>query len=182
MKLISEPLSGVKVLKPFVHKDPRGDLVKPFHKGQLAELGIDLTVREEFFSTSQKRVVRGMHFQSPPYAHSKLIYCIRGSVLDVVLDIRINSPTYGKAVSFNLTSENHHMVYIPQGFAHGFASLESGSCLIYKTDMVHTPIADSGILWNSFGFEWPFNDPLLSERDSAFQSLAEFQSPFTYQG
>ena len=81
MKLISEPLPGVKLLMPFVHKDPRGNFVKPFHEGQLADLGISLTVREEFFSSSQKGVVRGMHFQIPPHAHAKLIYCIRGSVL-----------------------------------------------------------------------------------------------------
>ena len=182
MKLISEPLPGVKLLMPFVHKDPRGNFVKPFHEGQLADLGISLTVREEFFSSSQKGVVRGMHFQIPPHAHAKLIYCIRGSVLDVILDIRQGSPTYGKATGVNLTAENHHIVYIPQGFAHGFASLEDDSCLVYKTDAVHVSSSDSGVLWDSFGFEWPFDNPVLSERDCTFQPLVSFKSPFQYKG
>lgn len=178
MNLISEPLPGVKVLEPFIHRDPRGDFVKPFHEGQLAEHGIKLSIKEEFFSTSAKGVLRGMHFQRPPHAHQKLIYCIAGSVLDVVLDLRVGSRTYGQSRGVVLSAENHHQIFIPAGFAHGFLSLEAHSCLVYKTDAVHSPSHDAGILWNSFGFAWPANSPQLSPRDQDFPHLNEFASPF----
>lgn len=178
MKLISEPLPGVKVFEPFIHRDPRGDFVKPFHVEQLAEHGVSLRLDEEFFSTSQAGVVRGMHFQVPPHDHSKLIYCIRGRVTDVIVDIREGSPTYGKCASVELSAENHYVILIPRGFAHGFASLEDHSCLVYKTDSVHTPKADGGIRWNSIDFKWPFENPTISERDCHFPTLENFNSPF----
>jgi dTDP-4-dehydrorhamnose 3,5-epimerase len=178
MNLISEPLPGVKVLEPFIHRDPRGDFVKSFHETQLSKHGICLDVKEEFFSTSAKGVLRGMHFQLPPHAHQKLIYCIAGSVLDVVLDLRVGSPTYGKSAGVEISAQNHHLIYIPRGFAHGFLSLEDQSCLVYKTDAVHAPSHDSGILWNSFGFDWPEKNPKLSLRDQSFSCLQDFVSPF----
>ncbi len=154
MTLISEPLPGVKVLRPFVFEDARGNFVKPFHEVQLAAHAIALTVREEFFSTSAANVLRGMHFQTPPHAHQKLVYCITGSVIDVVLDLRKNSPTFGQSVGFELSAANRHIVHIPVGFAHGFFTLKDNSCLVYKTDGIHAPANDGGILWNSFGFSW----------------------------
>jgi dTDP-4-dehydrorhamnose 3,5-epimerase len=154
MTLISEPLPGVKILRPFVFEDARGNFVKPFHEDQLAAQGIRLTVREEFFSTSAAGVLRGMHFQVPPHAHQKLVYCITGRVLDVVLDLRKASPTFGQAAGFELSAANRHVVHIPVGFAHGFLALEDRSCLVYKTDAVHAPACDAGIRWDSFGFEW----------------------------
>ena len=152
--------------------------MKPFHEGQLAALGISFELKEEFFSTSASNVIRGFHFQKPPHAHAKLIYCISGRVLDVVMDIRNQSPTYGHTVGIELSAENHHVVYIPVGFAHAFASLEDGSCLVYKTDAVHAPDADSGILWSSVDFDWPFREPITSVRDQAFPALEAFTSPF----
>jgi len=179
MELISEPLPGVKILRPFVFEDARGNFVKPFHEGQLAAHGIALPVREEFFSTSEKGVLRGMHFQVPPHAHQKLVYCITGRVLDVLLDLRKASPAYGKAVSFELSAANRHVVHIPAGFAHGFLSLEDHSCLVYKTDAVHAPDADKGILWDSFSFPWPLSQPpSISARDLTHPPLAEFDNPF----
>lgn len=179
MKLISQPLPGIHVLEPFIHRDPRGDFVKPFHEGQLRALGIEFTLREEFFSTSAKGVVRGMHFQLPPHQHHKLVYCIAGRVLDVVLDLRKDSATFGQAAGVELSAENHYVISIPAGFAHGFASLEDGSCLVYKTDAVHAQSHDAGIRWDSFGFPWPLTTgPILSPRDAAFPSLADFDSPF----
>lgn len=179
MKLIGEYLDGVKLIEPFVFSDARGSFVKPFHENDLSKLGIEMQVREEFFSISHQGVLRGMHFQTPPHAHSKLIYCSRGGVLDVVLDIRKASPTYGQAANFELSDENHYVVCIPKGFAHGFVSLSADSCLIYKTDCVYAPDSDEGILWDSFGFEWPItSSPMLSERDLSFPTLAEFESPF----
>lgn len=180
MELIDEPLPGVKVLKPFVHEDERGDFVKTFHESQLAEHGIQMTVREEFYSTSQAGVLRGMHFQVPPHAHQKLVYCLSGRVLDVVLDLRQNSPTYGHSVGFELSEANRHIVHIPVGFAHGFLSLDDGSRLIYKTDCVHMPESDMGILWNSFGHDWPVADitPTISGRDIAHPTMTDFKTPF----
>lgn len=179
MKLVNEPLSGVKLIEPFHHEDCRGAFVKTFHEEMFAELGIFLTVREEFFSISAKNVLRGMHFQIPPHAHQKLVFCTHGRVLDVLIDLRIGSPSYGQSASFELSAANRHLVHIPVGVAHGFLSLEDGSCLVYKTDTVHEPSADAGILWNSFDFDWPLTSkPILSHRDEQHPTLAEFSSPF----
>lgn len=166
------------VLKPFVHRDSRGEFVKPFHEEQLKAKGIKFDVKEEFFSTSAVNVIRGFHFQAPPHAHAKLVYCINGRVLDVIMDIRKGSPTYGQCAGVDLSAENHHLIFIPVGFAHAFASLEEESCLIYKTDSVYAPDADAGILWSSVNFDWPFQDPIISDRDGAFTDFRSFNSPF----
>lgn len=180
MDLINQPLSGVKIFRPFVFEDQRGVFVKPFHEEQLHEHDIRMTVREEFFSTSGEDVLRGMHFQLPPHAHSKLVYCITGKVLDVLLDLRKASPTFGQAVSFELSASNRHCVFIPKGIAHGFYTLGSDSCLVYKTDAVHNPECDAGISWNSFGFDWPLQSkqPIVSDRDQKHPHFCDFESPF----
>jgi dTDP-4-dehydrorhamnose 3,5-epimerase len=181
MKLIDTPLPSVKILKPFVFEDSRGNFVKPFHEEQLAIHNIKFELREEFFSTSAKGVVRGMHFQIPPHAHQKLVYCITGKVLDVLLDLRRHSETYGQTAAFELSSSNRHVVHIPVGFAHGFIALEENSCLVYKTDAVHAPEFDRGIHWDSFGFNWPKltgMHPEISARDLSHPSLQDFESPF----
>lgn len=180
MDLIDQPLPGVKILRPFVFEDDRGNFVKPFHQGQLAEQGIEMQVREEFFSTSVAGVLRGMHFQTPPHAHQKIVYCITGRVQDVVFDLRKDSPTYGKSAAFELSAANRHIVHVPVGFAHGFLSLENNTCLVYKTDAVHAPDCDAGILWNSFGFDWALagRTPLVSGRDQAHPPFEDFESPF----
>lgn len=180
MDLIAEPLPGVRILRPFVFEDARGCFVKPFHDGQLAAHGISFRVREEFFSTSSAKVLRGMHFQVPPHAHQKLVYCIEGRVLDVLLDLRTASPTFGQSCGFELSAANRHVVHVPVGFAHGFLSMEDGSCLVYKVDTVHAPNSDTGIRWDSFGFEWPLDGvlPEISDRDLRHPAMSEFRSPF----
>jgi dTDP-4-dehydrorhamnose 3,5-epimerase/CDP-3, 6-dideoxy-D-glycero-D-glycero-4-hexulose-5-epimerase len=181
MELIDEPLPGVKILRPFVFDDSRGNFVKPFHDGQLAAHGIHLNLREEFYTTSNANVIRGMHFQAPPHDHQKLVYCISGKVLDVLLDLRKTSATYGQHARFEVSAENKHVVYIPIGFAHGFLSLEDHSCLVYKTDTVHHPSSDRGIRWNSFGCPWPNQSAAslsISARDELHPPFAEFVSPF----
>lgn len=179
MELIDEPLPGVRIFKPFVFRDNRGEFVKSYHEGQLAIHGIAMTVREEFFSISSAGVIRGMHFQIPPHAHQKLVYCISGKVTDVLLDLRRGLPTYGKAVAFELSETNRHLVHIPEGIAHGFRSLADNSCLIYKTDVVHHPESDSGIRWDSFGFEWgETSSSGISQRDLLHPAFADFESPF----
>lgn len=180
MELIAEPLPGVKILRPFVHEDERGSFVKPFHEGQLAAHGLSLIVKEEFFSTSGVNTLRGMHFQLPPHAHQKLVYCITGKVTDVLLDLRKDSPHYGQAVSFELSAGNHHCIFIPVGIAHGFIAREVNSCLVYKTDVVHASESDAGISWDSFGFDWQLSadQAIISDRDQKHPAFSDFKSPF----
>ncbi|RRJ94453.1 dTDP-4-dehydrorhamnose 3,5-epimerase [Opitutaceae bacterium TAV4] len=178
MTSLSQPFLGAHLLKPKVFEDARGDFVKTFHSGAFAELGIPFAPAEEFFSTSRKGVLRGMHFQLPPHDHAKLVYCIRGRVLDVLVDLRKTSPTYRQVASAELSCENHHQFYIPSGVAHGFLALEDNSVMVYKTTTVYAPSHDAGIRWDSFDFNWGTTAPIISPRDTAFSPLADFVSPF----
>jgi len=176
--MVETGCTGLVVLQPRTFSDQRGTFVKTFHDGLFKELGIPFAPREEFYTVSAEKVLRGMHFQVPPAAHAKLVYCSAGRILDVVLDLRSNSPTCGQAASRELSSANREMFFIPVGFAHGFLSLEDDSLVVYKTDAVHSPEHDLGIAWNSFGFNWPVTNPILSERDRKFPAWPDFKSPF----
>jgi len=169
---------GLALLRPRIFEDRRGIFVKTFHADLFRELGISFEPREEFYSISAKGALRGMHFQLPPAAHAKLVYCLGGRVLDVTLDMRRSSPAFGRAFSCELDAARRELLFIPAGFAHGFLALEDNSLMVYKTDVVHTPACDSGIAWNSFGFEWPIPLPVLSDRDSRFVAWRDFSSPF----
>lgn len=176
---ISQPLYGVHLLQPKIFKDHRGDFIKTYHSYIFEDLGISFTPQEEFISTSHKGVLRGMHFQMPPHDHAKLVYCISGRVLDVLLDLRRESPTYGQTASAELSGKNHHQFYMPKGIAHGFLSLEDNSVMVYKSSSVHSPEHDTGITWDSFGFKWPEKEKIItSERDQMFLPLSQFKSPF----
>ncbi|MGD1089574.1 MAG: dTDP-4-dehydrorhamnose 3,5-epimerase [Verrucomicrobiota bacterium] len=178
IKIHSEPLPGARVIEPRVFEDGRGNFVKTFHQSDFAALGMNFQPREEYFSTSRRGVVRGMHFQLPPHDHEKLVYCIRGAVLDVVLDLRKTSSSHGQSASVELSAANHCLFFVPRGVAHGFLSLHDDTIMIYKTSTVHAPAHDSGIRWDSFGFSWPVKTPILSDRDRSFPPLADFISPF----
>ena len=178
LKLLPAELAGVFVLQPKIFTDQRGTFVKTYHADIFREAGLDFTPREEFFSISHKNVVRGMHFQSPPAAQDKLVYCPVGKVLDVVMDLRPGSRTFGGTFARELSAENREMLYIPVGCAHGFLSLAEDTIMVYQTSTVHSPTQDAGILWNSIGFDWPVKNPILSARDQAFPTLNQFQSPF----
>ena len=119
-----------------------------------------------------------MHFQLPPHDHAKLVYCVCGRVLDVLLDLRKASPTFGQTASAELSRANSHVFYIPAGIAHGFLSLEDESVMVYKTTTVHQPDHDAGIRWDSFGFDCGSATPIISVRDTALPRLQEFVSPF----
>lgn len=193
-QLISEPLPGLKVLKPKHFVDERGHFVKTYHKNMWDDLGLNFSLKEEFFSVSRRGVIRGMHFQTPPHAHNKVIFCTNGAVLDVVLDIRRNSETFGRYAVFLLTSvqgrpddpqmifDNYRseaaVIYIPKGFAHGFLSLTDNACMVYKIDSVYAPDHDTGLLWDSFGFDWPIENPIISNRDHTFQRFKDYNTPF----
>ena len=181
MKNLKETnIPGVYEIEMFHAGDDRGMFVKPYHKNTLENWGLEAEFRESFYSTNQKGVVRGMHFQYPPDDHAKLVYCSSGRLLDVILDIRVGSPTFGQVAEIELTEDNYKAVYMPKGVAHGFAVLEDNTCMVYLTSTVHSPNNDGGVLFNSFGYQWPFENPVNSERDKAFPTLAELKSPFTF--
>lgn len=177
MELIKELLPGCFLLQPKKFEDQRGCFVKTYHEGMCAGLGANLEIREEFYSISHKNVVRGMHFQLPPNAHEKLVYCTRGAVRDVLLDLR-QGDSYGHVASAELSGENCHLIFIPKGIAHGFVALVDESLMLYKTSIVHVPDSDCGIHWDSFGFEWGVSHPYLSDRDQKHPPLASFTTPF----
>jgi dTDP-4-dehydrorhamnose 3,5-epimerase/CDP-3, 6-dideoxy-D-glycero-D-glycero-4-hexulose-5-epimerase len=175
----TQPLPGLFLVESRVFRDHRGSFVKTFHEPLFASLGIPpVQVREQFWSSSARGVLRGMHFQMPPADHEKIVTCVAGRVLDVVVDLR-RGPGYGKVWSGELSADNGRILVIPKGFAHGFLSLEEGSVMHYQCSTVHTPASDAGIRWDSFGFDWPlYGAPVLSTRDAGFPTLADFDSPF----
>ena len=158
--------------------DQRGAFIKTYHEEAWHEAGINFTMKEEYYSTSRQGVLRGMHFQSPPEDHAKMVFCPRGRVLDVLLDLRRNSPTYGQSASMELSAENRMILIIPTGIAHGFLSKEDQSIMVYKTSSMHSHTHDAGIRWDSFGFGWGQDISVISERDAAFPALADFSTPF----
>jgi dTDP-4-dehydrorhamnose 3,5-epimerase len=166
------------LLQARCYEDERGTFVKTYHAPTFRALDILFDPKEEFYSVSKLNVLRGMHFQLPPESHAKLVHCLQGRVLDVALDMRRSSATFGKSFSVVLSAKNRELLFIPAGFAHGFLALEHDTLMVYKTDKVHVPASDSGIAWNSFGFSWPVVTPLLSERDRAHVRWEDFVSPF----
>jgi dTDP-4-dehydrorhamnose 3,5-epimerase/CDP-3, 6-dideoxy-D-glycero-D-glycero-4-hexulose-5-epimerase len=178
MKFKEEILPGCFVIEPVKFKDHRGVFVKTFHELLFKEAGVVFETREEFYSVSTKDTLRGMHFQIPPHDHDKLVYCTRGRVLDVLLDLRAG-PSFGKSVSVELSAENMLELFIPKGIAHGFLSLSDESLMLYKTSTFHNPQYDRGIRWNSFGFDWGLRAPITSKRDDEHPEFAAFETPFT---
>ena len=178
MRFERPPIEGLCVYHPKVVSDERGAFVKTYHRPSFANEGFEFDAQEEFYSTSARGVIRGMHFQIPDRAHAKTVTCLHGSILDVVLDLRRDAPTYGKHWSIVLSASKPVVLHIPVGFAHGFLSLEDESLVYYRCTTPHSPEHDRGIRWDSFGFEWPVADPILSERDHAFPSFTDYDSPF----
>ena len=177
MEILKELLPGCFLLQAKRFEDHRGCFVKTYHEGQCVALGVDLTMREEFYSVSHKKVVRGMHFQLPPHDHDKLVYCVGGAVHDVLLDLRKGS-SYGRAVSADLSGENARLIYIPKGIAHGFLALTDNALMLYKTSTVHMAESDGGVRWDSFGFDWDVDRPIISGRDQQHVAFGDFVSPF----
>jgi dTDP-4-dehydrorhamnose 3,5-epimerase/CDP-3, 6-dideoxy-D-glycero-D-glycero-4-hexulose-5-epimerase len=177
MRIVTELLSGAWLLELHHFKDQRGSFVKTFTRSFFEENSIPSDFSEEFYSISGRDVIRGMHFQAPPFDHEKLVYCAAGSVLDVLLDLRFG-PEYGRIASVELVAENPSLLFIPKGVAHGFRSMTNKSLMIYKTSTEHRPEYDSGIRWDSFGFDWKCISPILSERDLSHPSFEHFKSPF----
>lgn len=182
MNVIKTNIKGVVILEPKVFTDSRGYFFESYNKEVFdKEVGhVDFVQDNE--SCSSRGVMRGLHFQRPPHAQAKLVRCVRGSVLDVAVDIRNGSPTYGKHVSCLLTEHNHRQFFIPRGFAHGFAVLSDTAVFQYKCDNYYCPEADGGIsiVDSSLGIDWQLDiaEAILSDKDKHHPSFAEFESPF----
>jgi dTDP-4-dehydrorhamnose 3,5-epimerase len=179
MEVIYNSIPGCYELEVDDFNDERGGFFKTFHIDLFKKKGLETNWREEYYSTSKKNVIRGMHFQTPPEDHNKLVTCLSGSVIDVIIDLRKDSPMFKKHIVFHLMAKSkNRMLYIPKGCAHGFLSLEDDTLMNYKVSTIYSPDNDKGILWNSFGFEWKTNNPIISNRDKCHPSINEFNSPF----
>lgn len=171
---------GCLRLVPKVIQDERGNFVKPYVAAAYQRLGLPLQFAEEYYSTSARNVLRGMHFQAPPFEYAKLVSCLAGTVMDVIVDIRKGSPRYGRPEVMKLTADEPGVLYLPPGIAHGFLVLTDSAMLSYKVTSPHAPECDLGIRWDAIGLDWGIQHPVISARDAAFPALADLDSPFTY--
>ena len=177
MKILDELLSGCYLIDPGPIKDRRGYFVKTFDQEKLKACGIEFEVKDAYYSVSRRNVIRGMHFQTRPYAHGKLVQCAKGEVLDVLLDVR-PGPDFGRSASVVLDSQNRYMVFAPIGLAHGFLSKKNDSLMVYSTSSIHKPDNDSGIRWDSFKFNWGKGPFIISDRDLKLPELANTENSF----
>ena len=177
---VQTSLAGLVLVQRKAIEDDRGFLSRFYCADEFRSAGLDKPIAQiNHTLTSKKGAVRGLHFQNPPQGHSKLVYCTSGMVLDVVLDLRVGSPSYLKYVSLELSAGAGNMLYLPEGLAHGFYAVTEAT-VAYNVSTVYVPELDDGVLWNSFGMSWPDISPVISERDSGFDALADFQSPFKF--
>ena len=160
--------------------DSRGSFIKTFHDTTLKQQGIDFELKESYFSISHKGVIRGMHFQLPPHHHAKIVFCPQGAILDVIVDLRVGSLSFGNVLAQELSFDNHKAFYIPPGFAHGFRALTDNAMTYYLVSSEYSKEHDTGIRYDSIGFNWDEESPILSDRDLSFPTLDSFNSPFVF--
>lgn len=180
MNFFPTKIEGVYRVETSILADDRGQFIKVFNQDIFLKKKIALNFVESYYSTSKKDVLRGMHFQIPPQDHAKLVYVSAGAIIDVVLDIRQGSPTYGQYIELELSETNRQMVYIPVGCAHGFRSLQDDSCVTYLQTSMYSPEHEGGIRLDSFGYDWKVSQPIISARDQKFPAWSEYHTPFTY--
>ena len=180
MDIKSTPIEGLLIIEPQVFTDPRGYFYESYNKEKFVASGINIEFVQDNQSLSQKGIIRGLHFQAPPFDQGKLVRVIQGAVLDVAVDIRKNSPTYGQNFSIELSSQNRTMFYIPPGFAHGFETLEDNTIFLYKCTDVYNKQSEGGLLWNDaeLGIKWQNSNPLISEKDKILPLFKDLVSPF----
>jgi dTDP-4-dehydrorhamnose 3,5-epimerase len=173
-------IKGPKLITPKVFGDHRGYFFESFNESHFQEAGIVEHFKQDNQSLSNKGILRGLHFQAPPYDQGKLVRVIKGAVLDVIVDIRSTSPTYGQHYLVELTEENFLMLWIPPGFAHGFYTLKDGTIFSYKCTEVYAPQSEGGLMWNdpNFKIDWGVTEPILSDKDKHYKAFDEFLSPF----
>lgn len=184
MEVIKTAIDGVVIIEPKIFKDSRGYFFESFSQNEFEDKVRKINFVQDNESMSSYGVMRGLHFQRPPYAQSKLVRCVKGRVLDVAVDIRKGSPTFGQHVAVELSEENHRQFFIPRGFAHGFAVLSDTAVFQYKCDNFYHPEADGGISIKdeSLGIDWkiPMKEAILSDKDLKHNCLRNFDSPFDY--
>lgn len=185
MEIIKTKIDGVLIIEPKVFGDARGYFFESFNAKEFAEkTGLNITFVQDNESCSRYGVLRGLHFQLPPFTQSKLVRVVKGKVVDVVVDIREGSPTYGKYEMCELTEENHRQFFVPKGMAHGFVVLSDSAVFQYKCDEFYHPEAEGAIAWNDpdIAIQWPVsaNDIILSEKDKHHPLLKDFDTPFKY--
>jgi len=180
MEILKTPLAGLLIIKPDVFEDDRGYFFESYNQDKFLANGIDVTFVQDNESKSKRGVLRGLHFQNPPFAQGKLVRVMRGSVLDVAVDIRKESPTYGKSSSIVLSGKNKWMYWIPVGFAHGFLTLEDDTIFFYKCTTVYNKDSEGAIRWNDpdLNIDWGINDPVISPKDEVAPVFADFESRF----
>ena len=183
MKFVNTPIEGLVIIEPTVLEDDRGCFLESYNKKKLEEAIGKISFVQDNESKSSRGVLRGLHFQKPPYAQAKLVRCIEGKVLDIAVDIRDGSETFGQHVSVELSGENKKQVFIPQGFAHGFLVLSKSAIVSYKVDNSYAPAHDAGIHWDDsiLNIQWGVNERevLVSEKDANLPFFSEFETPFT---
>ena len=180
MKIIKTEIEGLLIIKPRVFEDERGYFFESWSKAAFENAGLDINFIQDNQSFSSKGVVRGLHFQNPPFAQGKLVHVLKGSVLDVAVDIRKKSPTYGKHVSVLLSGENKTMFWIPPGFAHGFSTLEDNTIFSYKCSGVYNKESEGSLMWNdtNLNIDWKIKNPIISEKDQNSELFANFKTQF----
>lgn len=171
-------LNGVYIIEQDIFKDDRGSFVKTFQESTFKQLNLEYDFKESYYTKSKEDVIRGMHFQTPPHDHAKLVTVIQGTIIDVILDLRKSSPTYKQHIVVELSRENRKSIYIPRGCAHGFSVLSDMAIAYYMVTTEYSPSNDLGIKYDSFGYDWVIKDPIISDRDKSFCTFSEFESPF----
>jgi dTDP-4-dehydrorhamnose 3,5-epimerase len=183
MKFVNTSIEGLVILEPIALGDDRGYFLESYNKKKFEEAIGKISFEQDNESKSSKGVLRGLHFQKPPFAQAKLVRCIEGRVLDISVDIREGSDTYGEHVTVELTGENKKQVFIPRGFAHGFLVLSESAIFAYKVDNSYSPTHDAGIRWDDslLNIQWGVSESevLVSEKDAKLPFFLEFETPFT---
>lgn len=180
MEFQSTKIKGIYIIKLNILKDIRGSFIKTFNKEEYGKFKIKINIREAFYTTSCKNVIRGMHFQKPPKDQAKIVSVIKGKITDVMLDIRGKSLTFGQYLHIQLSSGGDKAIYMPPGIAHGFASRENRTIVSYLVSKEYSPNHDTGIKWDSFGYDWKVKSPTISGRDKDFPDFFNFKTPFKY--
>jgi len=180
MKIIKTDIEGLLIIKPRVFEDERGYFFESWSKDAFKNAGLDINFVQDNQSLSSKSVVRGLHFQNPPFAQGKLVQVLKGSVLDVAVDIRENSDSYGKHVSVLLSGENKTMFWIPPGFAHGFSTLEDNTMFSYKCSGIYNKESEGSLMWNDtdLNIDWQIKNPIISEKDQNSELFTNFKTQF----
>ena len=181
-KRVDTAIDGLVILEPDVFGDERGFFMETYNAAAFKSLGLDLHFMQDNMSFSSKGILRGLHFQKNPFAQGKLVWVVQGQVLDVAVDIRVGSSTYGQHVAVELSGSNHRMFYVPPGFAHGFQVMSETCYFAYKCTNLYDQPSEGGIMWNdpALNIAWPVPNPVISNKDRYYAPFGEFESPFQY--